>query len=297
MKIKFNKFERVAGAFVVLALLGAVALTVVAAVKKGWFQPKIQFTTQVKSADGLRPGTPVTISGIRAGEVTDVELLAADDIVVHFEMLDKFHKQIREDSVVQVVRPFIIGDKALEVTVGSPELPVAQSGRRLPALVAFDMMDLVNGKKLGPLLGTLEGLMQNMSTLAQAFADPKRTQAFVKMFDRMDPTLANLGKMSTEVTKLAAEINAFLPQIRAESPAIGKEVGQLVSTLQRLTSVLEPAVKEVGPDLPRASRRALEALDEAVVTLKAIQKSFILSGKVQDVKVEESERERKPAKQ
>jgi phospholipid/cholesterol/gamma-HCH transport system substrate-binding protein len=117
------------------------------------------------------------------------------------------------------------------------------------------------------------------------------------MFDRLDPTLANLGKMSTEVTKLAAEINTFLPQIRTQSPTIGKEVGQLVSTLQRLTSVLEPAVKEVGPDLPRASRRALEALDEAVVTLKAIQKSFILSGKVEDVKVEERERERKPAKQ
>jgi phospholipid/cholesterol/gamma-HCH transport system substrate-binding protein len=296
MKVKFNKFERVAGIFVVVAISGALLLTIVTAVKKGWFQTKVQYTTQVKSADGLRPGTVVTISGIRAGEVTDVELLEADNIIVHFEIFEKFQKQIKTDSIVQIVRPFVIGDKALEVTVGSADAEVLQNFATIPSQMAFDMMDLISGKKLGPLLGTLEGLMANMSTLAKAFADPKRTEAFVKMFDRMDPLFVNLSKMSIEVTNLTRELNQFLPQIRKESPQVGRDISQLVRQLNSLTAALEPAVKEVGPDLPRASRRALEALDEAVVTLKAIQKSFILSGKVQDVKEEEKrEQKRQPA--
>jgi phospholipid/cholesterol/gamma-HCH transport system substrate-binding protein len=295
MKIKFNKFERVAGAFVLIALIGALAISVVTAIKKGWFESKISYHTQVKSAEGLRPGAPVTISGIRAGEVTDVELLSADNIIVHFNVLEKFQKQIRQDSTVQVVRPFIIGEKIIEVTVGSEESAILAAGSPIVAEAAFDMMDLVNGKKLGPLLGTLEGLMQNMSTLAKAFADPKRTEAFVKMFDRMDPLILNLGQMSKEVSKLAAELNQFLPQIRQESPQVGRDLSQLVRHLNSLTAALEPAVKEVGPDLPRASRRALEALDEVVVTLKALQRSFVLSGKVKDVKEEERETNRKPA--
>jgi phospholipid/cholesterol/gamma-HCH transport system substrate-binding protein len=49
--------------------------------------------------------------------------------------------------------------------------------------------------------------------------------------------------------------------------------------------------------LPRATKRAVEALDEMVVTLKALQKSFLLSGKVKDVKEEEQERERKPTQE
>lgn len=159
--------------------------------------------------------------------------------------------------------------------------------------MAFDMMDIVSGKKIGPFLGSIEGLATNLSTLAQAFADPKRTQAFVKMFDRMDPLILSLGKMSNEVAKLAADVNVILPQMQKEAPDLGKQVAQLVNQMKIITTTLTPAFKEVGPDLPHVSRRAVEALDEMVVTLKAIQKSFLLSGKVQDVRQEE--RERKPS--
>jgi phospholipid/cholesterol/gamma-HCH transport system substrate-binding protein len=296
--VKFNKFERVAGLFVIIAACGAVFLTGVAAVKKGWFATKIPFHTEVASAEGLREGTPVTMSGLRAGEVTDVELVSADKIIVHFAILEKFHKQLKSDSQIMAVRPFVLGDKVLELSVGSDDKPELAANSEVPTAVTVDMMDLVSGRKLGPFLGTLEGLMLNMSTLAKAFADPKRTDSFVKMFDRMDPLIMNLSHMSSEVTKLAGELNQFVPQMRAESPEIGREVSKLVGQLNLFTTTLAPALQEVGPELPRVSRRTVEALDEMVVTLKAIQKSFLLSGKVQDVRDEErekDERQRKPA--
>src|SRR5262249_47350236 len=145
----------------------------------------------------------------------------------------------------------------------------------------------------------LEGLTKNLSTLIQAFADPKRTQAFVKMFDRMDPLIVNMNAMATDVTKLTKELNIIVPQVRAESPELGKELGSLVTELSRLTNSLEPAMREIGPELPRASRRAVEALDQVVITLKAMQKSFLLRGNVEDVKEEEKQRDqqRQPAKQ
>src|SRR5687767_12880219 len=105
MKVKFNKFERVAGTFVLVAVVGALSVTLVTAIKKGWFATKISYKTEVASGDGIRQGTPVTISGLRAGEVTDIELLGAQNLVVHFEVIDKFEQNIRKDSLVQVVRP------------------------------------------------------------------------------------------------------------------------------------------------------------------------------------------------
>jgi phospholipid/cholesterol/gamma-HCH transport system substrate-binding protein len=137
--------------------------------------------------------------------------------------------------------------------------------------------------------------MTNISTLAKAFADPKRTESFVKMFDRMNPLIISLNKMSDGVSALTGEMNEMIPQIRKESPQVGKDLSQLIGHLNVLTGTLAPAFKEVGPDLPQASRRAVEALDEIVVTLKAIQKSFLLSGKVKDVREEESLR--RPANQ
>lgn len=297
MKVKFNKFERVAGIFVVTAFLGAIGLTALTAIRKGWFAEKIEFTTHVNSAEGLRAGTPVTISGIRAGEVTAVELQSANRITVHFEIFQKFHQQLRADSRAQVIRPFIIGDKIIEVTVGSEQESVLAEKSEIISVETMDMMDLFSGKKLGPFLGTMEGLMGNLSRLAQAFADPKRTESFVKMFDRMDPLIMNLGKMAKEVNVLASELNQILPGIRQASPQVGMKMGELIGQLNALTTALTPAFNEISPDLPRVSRRAVEALDEMVVTLKALQKSFVLSGNVKEVKEEERERKRAPANQ
>ena len=107
MKIKFNKFERVAGLFVVVSCVGAVILSVGVAIKRGWLASKIQFNTVLKNAEGIHVGTPVKISGLRAGSVYAIELVDTQEIHVRFEVLEKFHSQIRQDSNVLVVRPFI----------------------------------------------------------------------------------------------------------------------------------------------------------------------------------------------
>jgi phospholipid/cholesterol/gamma-HCH transport system substrate-binding protein len=56
-----------------------------------------------------------------------------------------------------------------------------------------------------------------------------------------------------------------------------------------------PLLQQVAPEFPRTSRRAMEALDETVVTLKALQKSFILRGGAKEVREEEAARDRVPA--
>jgi phospholipid/cholesterol/gamma-HCH transport system substrate-binding protein len=47
-------------------------------------------------------------------------------------------------------------------------------------------------------------------------------------------------------------------------------------------------MQKLAPEIPRASERALEALDQTVVTLKALQKSFLLRGSVEEVRTEEA---------
>ena len=55
-----------------------------------------------------------------------------------------------------------------------------------------------------------------------------------------------------------------------------------------------PAINAVAPQLPTASKRAIEALDEVVVTLKAMQRSWMMRGNVKEVRELEK---RKPANQ
>lgn len=322
MKVKFNRYERVAGLFVGFAILGFVISLVSVAVKQGWFESKVQYSTTFKTADGIHPGTLVQIAGLKVGQVDSVELMSDNSIQVRFHVLSKFQERIKEDSSAQLIRPFIIGDRVLEVQTGSENSPTLPAYAVMSSRETMDLMSLISGKQMGNYLETFSGMMDNLKMVAEAFLDKNRTQAFINMFDRIDPLLKNLNVMSVEVIKLSKqathddslkivlsqlatttrELNAMIPQFSEQAPGMAKDLTQLVSNMAVITEqfkVVLPALAEVAPDLPQTSRRAVEALDEAVVLIKAMQKSMFVRGSVQDVREEEAERsktkERLPA--
>ncbi len=278
MKIKFNKFERAAGVFVLAAIAGVVSFTVAVAIRKGWFDSKIQYTSTLASAEGLHAGTLVQVAGLRAGQVEEVILVNGEEVKVKFYVFDKFHDKIRQDTVLKVVRPFIIGEKVLDLSVGSADAEMLQAKSEVPYQETFDMMDILSGRKMGTFLGSIEKVTTNIKILLDAFADSKRTKTIVAMFDRLEPLIKNLNTMSMEVTKLSQSANS---ENRVDK--LLTNVIALTEEMQKLT----PAINAIAPDLPRTSKRAVEALDETVVLLKAFQKSFFFRGNVKDVREEE----------
>lgn len=278
MKIKFNKFERVAGLFVLAAILGVVSFTVAVAVRKGWFDSKAPYTSTLSSAEGLHAGTLVQVAGLRAGQVTEVILVNGEEVTVKFYVFDKFRDKIRQDTVLKVVRPFIIGEKVLDLSIGSADAELLQAKAEIPYQETFDMMDILSGRKMGNFLGSIEKVTTNLKILLEAFSDSKRTKAMVAMFDRLEPLIKNLNTMSVEVTKLSQSANS---ENRVDK--LLTNVIALTEEMQKLT----PAINAIAPDLPRTSKRAVEALDETVVLLKAFQKSFFFRGNVKDVREEE----------
>lgn len=318
MKIKFNMYERVAGLFVLGAIVGGVVSLAGVAIKKGWFETKVHFETTLETADGVRAGTQVQMAGLRAGSVTSVELKSNNEVHVKFEISEKFRDRVHQDSVVRVTRPFIIGEKVLDLSVGSEATPLLAENSVLRAEKTADIMDLVSGRTLGPYIETMGQMMENLKFVAEAFLDPERSKAIVKIFDEMTPLVKNMSGMSREATSLLKEVNhkkklvhaldnlvvmtdelnRVLPALTKDSPELAKDLAKIAKNTAVLTDELQkalPAIQEIGPELPHASRRALEALDETVVTLKALQKSFLLRGNVADVREEEAAEAKKEA--
>lgn len=314
MKVKFNKFERIAGLFVVLAVLGVILTGVSAAVKQGWFEPKVRYTTTFENADGIHQGTLVQMAGLRAGAVESVELESDNRIRVGFYVMGKFQNRIRENSTVQLIRPFIIGERVLEMTVGSEEYEVIPDYSAVKSLETVDLMTLMSGKHLNSYLSKLGGILESVQVLVDAFADKSRAESLVRVIDRLDPLVRNLNSMSVEVIKLSKqathddgvqklvgnlavttrEINKILPELNEQNPDMAKDLAVMTQNLAVMTKALGPAVKQVEGELPGASVRLVQALDETVVVLKAMQKSFFMRSSVKEVKDEESQ-ERLPA--
>jgi phospholipid/cholesterol/gamma-HCH transport system substrate-binding protein len=319
MRIKFNKFERVAGLFVFTAIAGVAISSVFVAIKRDWFSPKVQYSTEFINGEGVHPGTAVQIAGLRAGSVEDVELKNDNKIRLTFTVLSKFQDRIRKDSVAQLIRPFIIGDRILEISVGTEENPMLAEHESLNSHETMDMMSIFSGRKLGEYLSMMSGMVENLKVLAEAFLDKKRTESVVKTFDQIEPLVKNLNLMSVEVVKLAKQVtqkenlgnvignlvyttnhlNAIIPELQQKAPQMSQDLATIVTNLAVLTEnfkLITPAIAEVAPDLPRSSRRALEALDEAVVLLKAMQKSIFIRGSVEEVRETELAEGKAPKK-
>lgn len=290
MKFHFNKFEKVAGLFVLLAIVLSVGGVLGVAIKNGWLASKVHFVTELDTAEGVHVGTVVQISGLRVGSVRVVELEARDRVRVEFAVLEKFASKIREDSKVQLYRPFVLADKVLDVSVGDEELPQMAPGSKLTAQSSNDILDLISGKKMGAMFASFDKLAESLTVIGEAFANPKRTRELVKMLDRLNPLVNNLNVMSGEVVKI-------MSSSRKEIPDMGRQIGQLVKNMNNLTTEVQkltPAIGILAPELPRTTKRAVEALDETVILLKAMQQSWMLRGKVQDVRDEELKK-RQPA--
>ncbi len=293
MKIRFNKYEKVAGLFVAVAIVASVLGLMGVAIKNGWLESKVHYATELDSADGIHAGTAVQISGLRVGAVSSVTLETNDRVRVEFEVLERVASKIRKDSSVQMYRPFILADKVLDISVGSETAEFLEPGSVLPTHSGTDIMDMLSGKKMGVIMSSFDNLAGSLRVVGEAFSNPERTKNLVQVLDKINPLVSNLNSMSVEVTKIANVANKSLPALQKEVPDLGQQMGQIVKNLNVLTTEfqkLTPAIAVIAPELPRTSRRAVEALDETVILLKAMQKSFLLRGKVDEVRQEEGRR-------
>lgn len=317
MKVKFNLYERVAGLFVLTAIAGTLVVALGVAIKRGWFEHKVTYKTTLPSADGIHAGTLIQVAGLRAGQVDTIELKSSSEVLVTFNISKKYADLVRADSEIRMMRPFVIGEKVMEISVGSQNAAVLEEGATIVAGESIDILDLVSGKKMGPYLATLGQIMDNLKFVAEAFLDPKRSRSIVQIFDEMAPLIRNTGSITKEVAgilkevnkkdqltqtinnlaNITGELNKVIPQLTQSAPQLGHDLGKISTNLAVLTEEVNkvlPVVSNMAPEFPRVSRRAVEALDETVVLLKAMQKSFLLRGSVREVKEEEA-KQRLPA--
>jgi phospholipid/cholesterol/gamma-HCH transport system substrate-binding protein len=211
----------------------------------------------------------------------------------------------------------LIGERALDVSPGLANNKKVANGKELQSIESTDLLTLISGKKMGIYLASLGEMASQLNTIAMALLDKNRTQNLVQLIDSMEPLVKNLNHMSIEVTRLSQQatqndhlnivlnetaktaraLNEFLPELQHNGPTLAKNIDMLVANLSQLTEQMKmiiPTMADMAPELPRVSRRAVEALDESVVLMKAIQKSMLLKGNVEEVREEEA-KDRQPA--
>lgn len=355
MKLQFSHGERLAGLFMLFAILGMVAFIVGAAIENRWLEPRLTYHTHIVRGEGLRKGSPVLLSGIEVGEVSSLTILEDNRVDVELLIRARHADRVRTGTKAEVRRLLGIGEKRInlvsEGTLGERLPPNAL----LPANEPMDILDAVSNIDLGQYMNTVDRAVGAMEVMLSKLEEERRLVRIMEAFDQMGPTMEKLNSILTQIDEPVVELfqdkslrNTFKgadrlfndPNTRKAMKAVSgafepEKITQLVSRMDRaamrfddllqedshfnqtmagankllndgrtdrmLTSMeqlidaktlnklvknmntLTEQLAKMGPEIPTISKELIRTMREAVIVLKALQKTWLLDGETEEV--------------
>lgn len=272
MKYKFNPFERAVGIFLTLALLGSFFIGVGVAINKNLFEDKVFYFSYVSSASNIRSGSSVFLDGLKIGKIEQIDLDDEGKIRVKYSILKKYVHGITTGARAQFIRPFIFGDKVLNIVRNSSSKEKIKSGTIIPIIEGTDIMDALSSEKMNSLLTRFNDLTTHLNELILASKDVV-IQAGEK--DKLKNILENLSHASNQLKS---------------SPRMTKDLTVILSNLNEITTELnelKPVFSKFAHQLPEGTAKSIQLVNETVTTVKALQKNYFLKDHVETVKKED----------
>lgn len=254
MNYKLTAIERSVGFFLLICFVGMFTIGAGVLAKNLFWKDKVTFNLKLSTAGQLQEGSKVQLKGMNIGNVVKVTLDDKAEVIAVIEVSREYYKFFTTTSQVQIINPMVIGDKVVELKyVPGPTtvpagsfLPVIESEDLINKLAALDLKDVA-------------------------------------------PILARLKSTLSKTDAIAGKVNGQLPKIFANTDKISNEAVYAIQGTNKLIVDLQeaaPLIKNVAKDMPEMSEKSLRAVNEAIVVLKAMQKSFFLKGNAEEVKKE-----------
>ena len=238
-----------------VGVLILVALVIIAAsiVKLGQagnlFGKRYRLVAYVASASGLRVGGQVTVAGQVAGSIKDIKFLPPDtdttrNLKMVLEVDRKLSEQVRQDSRAKIQTSGLLGDKLVDISVGTPpnralhegdtlivvpsidyEAVVQQASGAIAEVVRLtrDLSKVTGGINRGE--GTLGQLVTNRQLYDQLNATLLRTSSLMARMENPRGTVGRLlddPGLYNSLTRMIAGADTVLSQINSGTGSVGK---------------------------------------------------------------------------
>lgn len=168
----------VVGAFVAAGFCAFVYIIFTMGGAGGLFRSNHILLGKFKHVKGLHPGSEVSLSGLRVGVIKNIRLAndGSKDLVTEMSISSKNMDKIRIDSIASIKTQGMLGDKYIEISIGSFDLPELKDGDFIASDEAPDILsksgNLIEGiSKRFEAGGDIESLLRNLNVLSNNLAN------------------------------------------------------------------------------------------------------------------------------
>ncbi|KAA0013558.1 MCE family protein [Billgrantia pellis] len=294
----------VIGLFVVLAVIGGALFALwlnQSTREEAYTHYEVLFH---RSVSGLSEGNAVEYSGVRVGEVIDVNLDPNDprDVIARIQV--QSHVPIRHDTRARLALANITGSMTIQLHGGSPDSPLLVAQDETPPRIVADpspLSAMLNDSEellasVNRVLSRLESLLseENVESVERILANVERTTAnLATLADAPGRLTDRMGDISREAMRAFAELRTLadrtggmleghaeeaLLDARETTASLARTARQIERLLEDNQGALESGLRGVqglGP-VTLELRNTLSALDRLVRRIEENPTDFLL---------------------
>ncbi|MBI1846041.1 MAG: MCE family protein [Candidatus Rokubacteria bacterium] len=249
------------GIFVLVSIVAGIGAIYALGARARLFETRYTLHAEFTEVGGLSTGATVRLAGVQIGRVTGVHLPREPGgrVRVDLSIGRQFQDRIRRDSVARIETQGLLGDRIVEVSVGTAAAPAARPGE---ALASRDPLDMTRVFSEGA------QTMKSVAALAESVRAVADDVQKSNVLGEVSATAQGARRVTEQVNRAMDQVEkgaGWAHVLLYEEPATLKRVDdalvRLSETLDRITRGEGAVGVLTSPESTQAARRLLAVMD------------------------------------
>ena len=250
------------GVFVLVALVVGIGMVYALGARARLFEARYTVHADFSEVGGLNEGATVRLAGVQIGRVKAVNLPSepGGKVRVDLAIAKQFANRVRKNSVARIETQGLLGDRIVEITVGTADAPPTKDG---DVIVACDPTDFTKIVSQGA------DTVKSVAALAESLKTTADTLRQSKLIEDASATLASTRKVTDRVARMVDEVEkgrGWAHALIYEEPVALRKMNDVIATTQRLLDRVERGEGAAGvltsSQSTVSARRFVAALDK-----------------------------------
>jgi len=246
------------GTFILVALAAFLGMIYALGAKSRLFEAKYTIHAEFTEVGGLSEGATVRLAGVQIGRVSEVNLPGepGGKVRVDLAIAERFADRVRKDSIARIETQGLLGDKIVEITVGSAAAPATQPG---DTIASRDPADI------GQVVSQGAQTVKDVAAVAATLRETAEGFQQSRLLEDAGVTMANARKLTDQIARIVDQVErgkGWANALIYQEPVALRRLDGLIATTRTLLDRVERGEGAVGvltSDRSTASARRLVA--------------------------------------
>jgi phospholipid/cholesterol/gamma-HCH transport system substrate-binding protein len=250
------------GVFVLVGLAVFLGMIYALGARARLFEPRFTISAEFTEVGGLVEGATVRLAGVQIGRVSGVALPSEPGGKVRVDMTiaRRFGDRVRKDSVARIETQGLLGDRIIELSVGSATAPPVRPNDVVASRDPFD---------INRVMSESAQVVKSVSLLADSLRETAQSLNQSGLIQEATATVQAARKVTDQVGRVVGEVErgkGWAHALIYQEPLALQRVNDLVASAQALLDRVQRGESAAGvltsEQSTASARRLVAAMDK-----------------------------------